>query len=95
MISKNRLKKVIDAISFISSIYMAGFASYYFFVSKEILKDYTWIILSINFIIIHLNKLIYAKYIHEDFRWEKQFWDIAFLGVWLFMIIFEIKKTWL
>lgn len=95
MIEKNKLKKVIDVIGMISSICMAGFALYYFFVSKEVLKEYTFIILPINFIIIHLNKLIYAKYIDEDFSWEKKFWDVAFLGVWLFMIIFEIKKAWL
>lgn len=95
MISKNKLKKVIDAISFISSICMAGFAFYYFFVSKDVLKEYTFIILPINFIIIHLDKLIYAKYIDENFSFETQFWNIAFLGVWLFMIVFEIKKAWL
>lgn len=95
MIEKNKLKKVIDVIGMISSICMVGFALYYFFVSKEVLKEYTFIILPINFIIIHLNKLIYAKYIDEDFSFETQFWNIAFLGVWIFMIIFEIKKAWL
>ncbi|MGB5822908.1 MAG: hypothetical protein WBH44_02455 [Proteocatella sp.] len=92
MVNKAVLKKVNDVVGWIVSASMFSFWMYYFFVSKEFLKEAQFIIMWSFFGLLHGGRLIDARYFDDDFSVKKNGWDILIIAFSVFVVIIEAKR---